>query len=555
MKEGAVRPRRRTPHRVRRAIIVAVASVAALASTQRPAPAAVNYRTVALSGTQAPGTPSGARFQYFSRVLLTADGKAVFFGQLATGTGGVSQDNLHGIWSEAQGTLSLVAREGDQAPGTPTGSKFQFMDVPIIGPDGHVAFFSGVTGTSTAGGIWSRPAGGPLTLVARNGQAISGTPSGTLALNGPPGQQLASGAGNTTAFTARVKDSAVNFTPGVFYSDGATLSLLAQAGTQAAGLPTGANYGSFSYGMVRMDGQGKVTFFGLLEGPATTAFTDDAIWHGDANGLRLVARQGDAIPGEPAGTTFGNLGPPVVNASGRVAFRAEVPPTGRDMMSEGHGALAPVARYGDHAPGTPPDAKFALVGDQVAINDAGATAFAARLQPNVGGVTSADSAGIWSEGRGALALVARSGNQAPGTPDGAVFALFDPPAINGAGRVAFLADLRQGSGGVTLDNNTGLWAEDPDGVLSLVVREGDPFEVAPGNVRTIQSIVFEDVNEAPDYPGCTYTDAYTLAFALRFTDGTTGAFTATLVPEPGAMTVALLGGLRLCGRRRRRQLR
>ena len=40
------------------------------------------------------------------------------------------------------------------------------------------------------------------------------------------------------------------------------------------------------------------------------------------------------------------------------------------------------------------------------------------------GVDSTNNAGIWSEGSGSLALVARSGSQAPGTPSGVNFSGF-----------------------------------------------------------------------------------------------------------------------------------
>src|SRR5206468_11528402 len=135
---------------------------------------------------------------------------------------------------------------------------------------------------------------------------------------------------------------------------------------QTAWLPAGVNYGSFNYGVLTMDAHANAVFFGLLQvdDAQVTVVSDDAIWHGNAANLRLVARQGDPAPGAPAGTTFGNLGSPSVNASGRVAFRAELPGGGSGIWSEGSGTLAPVAQAGDQAPGTPPGAKFNYLSDQ-----------------------------------------------------------------------------------------------------------------------------------------------------------------------------------------------
>jgi hypothetical protein len=532
--------------------------VVALAISALPATAAVNYRTVVLSGTHAPGTPTGASFRAFSNdVFLTPDGKTVFSADLVRDAGGVTSQNYEGIWSETNGPLSLVARQGDQAPGTPAGTKFQTVGTTIINADGHVVFVAGLTGTGVSApndtGIWGQDPGGAVKIIAREADPIPGAPSGTtIGTFNITDFQLAAGPRGTAAFTALDKDSGGNYREGVLYSDGTTLSLVAQAGTQGAGLPPGANYGTFEYGMLRMDAQAKVTFFGLLnaDGTTVTYSSDDAIWHGDPSGLRLVARQGDPAPGAPAGTPFGNLGPPTINARGQVAFRVELPGGGSGIWSEGHGSLAPVAQVGEQAPGTAAGVKFNYLSDQ-AISDSGSTSFFASLKLNEGGVTDSNDTGIWSDGSGALALVAREGSQAPGAPDGAVFGRIDPPVMNGPGKVAFRAILLPGSGGVTADSDVGVWAEDPNGVLSLIVREGDPFQVAPGDVRTIQYVSFRDDTGPDDFPGCAYTDNYTLAFALGFTDGTNGVFTATLVPEPGALTAALLSGLALRRPRRR----
>ena len=70
------------------------------------------------------------------------------------------------------------------------------------------------------------------------------------------------------------------------------------------------------------------------------------------------------------------------------------------------------------------------------INDDGQTAFRANLAGN--GINSTNNQGIWSEGSGSLALVARTGSAAPACPTACNFAinpaleLFEP-VINSAG--------------------------------------------------------------------------------------------------------------------------
>ena len=62
---------------------------------------------------------------------------------------------------------------------------------------------------------------------------------------------------------------------------------------------------------------------------------------------------------------------------------------------------------------------FSLLVSRYALNNAGQTAFVAELSGS--GVDGYNDDGIWSEGSGSLALVARSGDHAPGTPSGVNF--------------------------------------------------------------------------------------------------------------------------------------
>ena len=95
-------------------------------------------------------------------------------------------------------------------------------------------------------------------------------------------------------------------------------------------------------------------------------------------------------------------------------------------------ALRTVALSGQSAPGAPADVNYGNFGtfffdpqNQVVrgpvINDAGRAAFRANLAGS--GVDATNNQGIWSEGSGSLALVARTGSAAPGVPDGVNFGL------------------------------------------------------------------------------------------------------------------------------------
>ena len=62
-----------------------------------------------------------------------------------------------------------------------------------------------------------------------------------------------------------------------------------------------------------------------------------------------------------------------------------------------------------------------------------------------------------------------SGNQAPGTPNGQVFSSFHMPTINDKGQTAFTAFLR--GAGANAANNSGIWSQG-GGNLALVARKG-----------------------------------------------------------------------------------
>lgn len=200
---------------------------------------------------------------------------------------------------------------------------------------------------------------------------------------------------------------------------------------------------------------------------------------------RIVAQSGQAAPGTSG--QFSQFfisadGPsaPVLNDAGRVAFSATLTnsPGGvtslndTGIWSEGSGALSLVAREGHAAPG-PAGALFRRAAYPV-INSAGAVAFAGLLRENVAGVTLDSNSGIWSNVGGSLQLIAREGTQAVGTPAGVDFATLIDPALSDAGQTAFRGTLR--GTGVDTTNQAGVWAQ-KNGFLEIVARAGSP---APG---------------------------------------------------------------------------
>src|SRR3954471_4472713 len=139
--------------------------------------------TIALSGQHAPGTLADVRFDGFDTPQLKSDGQVVFAAGLAgEGIGCTYRGkvcNYGGLWSGDAGSLVLVMRGGDPAPGLPSGVRFATVNEPnlTVSSNGPLALQAGAYAPDGTGygGIWSGT-GGSLSLVLLAGDHAPGTP-------------------------------------------------------------------------------------------------------------------------------------------------------------------------------------------------------------------------------------------------------------------------------------------------------------------------------------------------------------------------------------------
>ena len=137
------------------------------------------FRTVALEDEPAPGVEAGVTFAAFNTAVAVINNSGhTSFRSRVKGPGIVANGNDQGIWSEASGTLDLVARNDDPAPVEGTGVEFKSLFDPQIGNPGATSFSGFIRGTgvvigSNDMGIWS-DASGSLSLVARRGSPAPG---------------------------------------------------------------------------------------------------------------------------------------------------------------------------------------------------------------------------------------------------------------------------------------------------------------------------------------------------------------------------------------------
>lgn len=314
-----------------------------------------------------------------------------------------------------------------------------------------------------------------------------------------------------------------------------------------------------------IDDQGRIAFYAELRtGGSVTISNRRGLWSDRTGTLQLVARQGTQAPGLPVGAQYSTFGTPVLNAAGQIAFRATLS-TGSGGVVSGNndgiwsdrgGATTLLFREGDTAPsgGSTESPRFQLFDDPV-INRHGQIAFTGRVQSGMSSLPGGDDSGLWVERGGGLELVVREGDPVPGAPAGAVFddlagVTGSPFVFNARGQVAFLGEMKVGLGGVTFGDREGIWATDLAGKLRLIVRVGDRLKVAPGDFREIRALQFV----AGTGPGIStgnedgrpsgFNERGEVAFAAEFTDFSAGVFVSSLVvPEPSSATLMLLASV------------
>jgi hypothetical protein len=322
-------------------------------------------------------------------------------------------------------------------------------------------------------GVWSGGLGWPLQLVVREGFSAPGTSEFYGNMVAPP---LLNDA-NQGLFVTPL-ESADN--DGVWFIDGITISLVTRTGNIAPGI-----IGSIPFVDLRgsaLNAAGELAFLGLLQtGGDINSFNDHGIWgRRDGGGLQLIVRESDHAPGLPTGAGIGGAFNVTMNTDGRVAFRSTL-----------------------------------------------------QSRPGMGasGITSNNNDSIWVErSTGQMQLVAREDAQPPGTSAGIEFSVLNDPAINAHGQVAFYATLR--GTGVDATNDNGIWAEDASGVLHLIAREGDQFDVDPSagtDLRTISQVFFVGNSGNEEGRRSAFNEHGQLAFMAAFTNGTAGIFVSDLV--------------------------
>ena len=232
-------------------------------------------------------------------------------------------------------------------------------------------------------------------------------------------------------------------------------------------------------------------FSATLEDGDENSFNNDiAIWSVDSSSnATIIAKTGDTAPG--SSDTFLSFGKPVVDSDGDVYFWSallnENEAEGLYRFSGGTLAMLSSTTEAIDVFGTPKT--YSEFRDPVVNGDGDLAVLATETPGDLQTILHRDSSGVWS-------IVAQSGMQAPDAFPGVTFSILSSPHLNGNGQVAFQASLSGSGDAISDTTDTGAWAMDSNGVLALVAREGDTFEIRPGFPTTVESATINGFNAA-----------------------------------------------------------
>lgn len=431
---------------------------------------------VAQSGQAVPGSAGSLSYSHLSPPVISANGAIAFDAELLPPLS--PSAGLYAMFSGASTSPQLIAKTGDAGPMSDTTVRHVFQTYAVN--DAGSALFRGTLKAAAEErprvSLFLSEQGKPLQLVARDGDAVAGSPAllyDEWPLGLPQWTDL-----NDRGDVARYVsfDSAGS---GLILGPLSSPRVVVQSGAQVPMLSDATTYGYMNRFRLRDDG--AVHFEAYLEGPAVTTDSKSALFTAYPNGtVQMHVRTGGPAPfasfpngtAVPSSATMFHLSQSTSNDAGDIAFMAFLSGPGINFSKNGVlcvGApsdIRAVARFGDAVD----------LGDSIRI------------------------AGI------------------------------DQVTLNDRGQLAFFAIL---SGDVTTANRRALMSFDPRAGMRTVVRNGDTIDIGDGVMKTVSGF------DTSIYLSGLADDG-TLAFTLAFTDGTQGLFTTIVPEPAALSSLALL---------------
>jgi hypothetical protein len=402
--------------------------------------------------------------------------------------------------------VEKVALEGETAPETSAASFTSIDSYTVdLNTSGQVAFGATLSGATPAWGIFVY-SDGVGSARAVTGDAAPAPLTGTYRAVGYPTIDDAGGVSQGVMIRTSPTTSAN------------ALILAGESGDSVLVADTDSAPGS---GGTLDVGLGDLAFHARGSG-GSPVFGSTVTGGANASGIFVGSGRAVALAGDssPVGGSYASFSYPGGNASGKVAFPAELAAAtvASGLFVDSGAGPVPLVLAGD----LDPEGETYLSMFLPQVNSAGDVMFAAEWVP-----TGSEQGGVYVNDAGGIRSVVRTDEPLPGTGGGTVTSLDGLPHFSDGGRVTFSASVAGG------DVAAGVFAVQPNGTLLLVARDGDPVPGAPGDSFT-------------GFGHAVSNDAGQVAFAGVTSAGANGVFlaTATLaVPALSPPALALLAGL------------
>jgi len=394
-----------------------VATIGLLLQTvASPLCAGIMFQPIALTDEPAPGTKH--TFYDFGIAYLDSLGH-VAFNAAAHRWLGQWWDSTDGLWSTTSGTLSLVAGQGNPAPGGGTFNTLMGNSYFVLSQSGNLALGAAL---QNAGGDFlcvQRPSG--FQVIARSNTPAPGT--GQVKFANTDFWRFTFN--NDGQLALRAALSTRDVSAGIFTDGGAGLKSVALVGDITPGVPTGYRLTSLGYPVI--NDFGRIAF---AAGYRTVGYTGGILYTSDGGSLHMVTRADLPAPGTK-GNYFDRFDDPDISNSGHVAFTADLtfPSLHRGLFTDRTGPVEPVALQG-MPQGAPYVRTFRDFSD-ISINSSDRIAFLATLWGDDIQVCTSDINGQYD-------VVAETGQPIPGAPD-ILIQQIHFLRLNARGQVAFRA--------------------------------------------------------------------------------------------------------------------
>jgi hypothetical protein len=361
---------------------------------------------VARAGLQAPDLPVGVVYDLPWDPKISSDGKIAFASDLSGP--GWNSGGTDSIWSGDPSSLHPVVRRGDIAPGT-GGRKFDVFDIDVgLGDGGNVLFLGELEDGTT--GLWAGTQNA-LKLVALEGGVTPGLPGSAF--------DWFNGFSQTADINRHGKIAFGNLVSSEFESDfgvwewnSGNLQLVAHEGTPVPDFGPGTEILTLIHApKINDDGYVAFTASAGVDDPFDS---HEALFLKTPAGIEAIYGRGETPPGFPAGSIFDlqwgfeqGVGRRLVYASSVILPNSDFE---EGLFAYEDGVNRLVAKEGEAIPGSVGDRHFSTF-RRYYIGDDGKVAFMGDFAGDATG------RGIWVENaNGDLIEVVRTGMQIEVSP-------------------------------------------------------------------------------------------------------------------------------------------